>query len=98
MKIDDTRSWKNQVHDFISIIGTTFCAALAGIDSFSGISDFVEMHFSELSKYFDLSGGVPSHDTYQRFWNAISPLQFSDCFAEFVESLQKIYTEIISLD
>jgi predicted transposase YbfD/YdcC len=71
---------------------------LAGIDSFSGISDFVEMHFKELSKYFDLSGGVPSHDTYQRFWNAISPTQFRDCFMAFVASLQKIYSEIISVD
>ncbi|MDR2667139.1 MAG: transposase family protein [Holosporales bacterium] len=45
MNVDDPRSWKNQVHDFTSLIGTTFCAALAGIDGFSGISDFVEMHF-----------------------------------------------------
>jgi predicted transposase YbfD/YdcC len=98
LKIDDPRSWKNQVHDFISIIGTTFCAALAGIDSFSGIADFVEMHFEELSKYFDLSGGVPSHDTYQRFWDSISPAQFRDCFSEFVESLQKVCSDIISID
>jgi hypothetical protein len=62
LKIEDPRSWKNQDHDFTATIGTPFCAALAGIDSFSGISDFVEMHFTKLSKYFDLSGGIPSHD------------------------------------
>jgi hypothetical protein len=65
LSIDNPRSWKNQVHDFITIIGATFGAGLAGIDSFS---DFVKMHFAELSKYFDLSGGVPSHDTYPLHW------------------------------
>ncbi|MDR2667140.1 MAG: ISAs1 family transposase [Holosporales bacterium] len=41
---------------------------------------------------------MPSHDTYQRFWNAISPTQFRDSFAEFVECLQKVCSEIISVD
>jgi predicted transposase YbfD/YdcC len=97
-KVEDSRSWKNLEHDFIALIGTTFCAALSGIDSFLGISDFVEAHFSELSQHFDLSGGVPSHDTYQRFWNAISPTQFRESFIEFAESLKKVCGEIISID
>jgi hypothetical protein len=96
--MDDPRSWKNQTHNFITLIGTTFCAVLSGVDSFSGIADFVEMHFAELSQYFDLSGGIPSHGTYQRFWNAISPSQFRDHFVEFIESLKKVCSEIISLD
>jgi predicted transposase YbfD/YdcC len=96
--MDDPRSWKNQTHNFITLIGTTFCAVLSGVDSFSGIADFVEMHFAELSQYFDLSGGIPSHDTYQRFWNAISPSQFRDHFVEFIESLKKVCSEVISLD
>jgi predicted transposase YbfD/YdcC len=97
-KVEDPRSWKNQVHDFIAIIGTSFCAVLSGIDSFSGIEDYVEAHFSDLCQCFKLSGGVPSHDTYQRFWDLISPVQFSECFMEFVESLKKICSEVISID
>ncbi|MDR0640616.1 MAG: transposase family protein [Holosporales bacterium] len=57
-----------------TIVGITFCALLAGIASFSGIADFVE-----LSRHFDLSGGIPSHDTYQRFWSTISPKTFIEC-------------------
>jgi predicted transposase YbfD/YdcC len=56
------------------------------------------MHYDELSKYFDLSGGVPSHDTYQRLWGSISPTEFRASFMEFVESLKKIDSEIISID
>jgi predicted transposase YbfD/YdcC len=97
-KVEDPRSWKNQIHDFIAIIGTSFCAVLSGIDSFSGIEDYVEAHFDELSQSFKLSGGVPSHDTYQRFWDSISPIEFRECFMEFVESLQKVCSEILSID
>ena len=74
-KIDDPRSIRNQRHNFISLIGTTFLAALSGIDSFSGIQDFVEAHFEELQHLFDLSNGVPSHDTYQRLWDSIADLR-----------------------
>jgi predicted transposase YbfD/YdcC len=73
-------------------------ASLSGIDSFSGFEDFVEMHFEELSQHFDLSGGVPSHDTYRRLWNEISPTQFQSCFMEFVEFLKQSSSEIISID
>jgi predicted transposase YbfD/YdcC len=97
-KIDDPRSWKNQKHNFISLVGSTFCAVLSGIDSFLGISDFVEAHFQELSEHFDLSGGVPSCDTYRRFWNEISPSQFQESFQEFVESLQNVCSEVVSID
>jgi predicted transposase YbfD/YdcC len=96
--IDDPRSCRNQVHNFITLIGTSFCAVLSGIDSFSGIEDFVEIHYEELKEYFDLSGGVPSHDTYQRLWESISPTQFRESFLDFVDSLQKVCSEIVSID
>jgi predicted transposase YbfD/YdcC len=62
------------------------------------MEDFVEMHFEELSAHFDLRGGIPSHDTYQRLWDSISPVQFRESFLEFVESLREISSEIISID
>lgn len=66
LSIEDPRSERNKIHELVSLIGTSFYAVLSGIDSFSGIEDFVEIHFEELSKYFNLKGGVPSHDTYRR--------------------------------
>jgi predicted transposase YbfD/YdcC len=96
--IDDPRSLRNQHHPFITLVGTTLLAALSGIDSFSGIQDFVDMHLEELTQYFDFPGGVPSHDTYQRLWDALSPSQFVASFQDFTQSLEKITGEIVSLD
>ena len=96
--LEDPRSIRNQRHPLISLIGTTFLAALSGIDSFRGIQDFVEMHFERLTEYFELPNGPPSHDTYQRLWGALSPTEFENSFHEFTESLEKITGKIISID
>jgi len=97
-EIEDPRSLRNQRHPLITLIGTTFLAFLCGIDSFSGIQDFVEMRFEELSPYFDFPHGVPSHDTYQRLWDGIDPAQFKAAFQEFVQSLHKVDSKIINVD
>lgn len=96
--VEDPRSDRNQRHPFITLVGTTLCAGLAGIDSFSGISDFTEAHLEGLSKYFDFPCGCPSHDTYQRFWDAINPNAFFNAFHSFTQSLEKLASDIISID
>lgn len=97
-ELTDPRSLRNQKHPLEMLVGTSLLAALCGIDSFSGIQDFVEMHMDQLSNYFIFPHGLPSHDTYQRLWDALSPQQFKDCFSEFIDSLEKIKSDIISLD
>ncbi len=85
--IDDPRSQRNQKHPFLMIIGTTLLASLAGIDSFSGFAGFTEAHYEALEEYFEFPHGPPSHDTYQRFWDAINPSQFYQSFHLFTASL-----------
>ena len=96
--LEDPRSLRNQRHPLITLIGTSLLAALSGIDSFSGIQDFVDMHMEKLSTYFDFPHGLPSHDTYQRLWDALSPSQFQSCFYDFVSSLEKVASDVLSLD
>ena len=97
-EIKDPRSLRNQRHPFMTLIGTSFLAALSGIDSFSGIQDFVEMHMDGLQDFFDFPHGVASHDTYQRLWDSLSPTQFKACFLAFIASLDKISSDVISID
>ena len=60
--LEDPRSLPNQRHPLITLIGTSLLAALPGIDSFSGIQDFVDMRMDQLEKYFDFPHGLPSHN------------------------------------
>jgi len=97
-EVDDPRSTRNQKHPFITIIGTTLLAGLAGIDSFSGIADFTEAHLEDLKDYFDFPHGAPSHDTYRIVWDEINPQSFCDSFQEFTQKLVQMKSEIINID
>ena len=97
-KVSDPRSSRNQRYKFTTLIGTSLLSMLSGIDSFSGMHDYVECHFSDLEQYFDLSHGCPSHDTYQRFWNALDPTKFLDAFHLFTSTLSNLSSEIINVD
>lgn len=96
--LEDPRAMRNQRHPLVTLIGTSLLACLSGIDSFSGMQDYVDMHFESLSAHFDFPNGKPSHDTYQRLWDALSPQQFQACFSDFVESLKKVSSDVLSID
>ena len=96
--LQDPRSIRNQKHPFMTLIGTSLLASLAGIDSFSGFADFTESHFDALEKFFKFPCGTPSHDTYQRFWDALNPLEFYQSFSEFTKSLATITSTYINVD
>ena len=96
--VSDPRSVRNQKHPFITLIGTTLLASLAGIDSFSGFADFTEAHFEVLKEYFDFPNGSPSHDTYQRFWDAINPGEFYRSFRELTGFLAILSGNLINVD
>jgi len=96
--LEDPRSYRNQKHPVMTIIGTSLLSVLSGIDSFSGMQDFTEAHLEALKDYFDFPNGFPSHDTYQRFWDSLCVEQFQACFSDFVESLSKVTSDVISLD
>lgn len=96
--IVDHRSLRNQKHPFTSLLGISLLGALAGIDSFSGLGDYAEMHFEPLSEVFDLPNGPPSHDTFQRLFDAIEPEQFHDSFFTFTQQLNTVLSGVIAID
>lgn len=97
-QVNDPRSIRNQRYNFITLIGTSLLAMLSGVDSFSGMQDYTECHKLEIQKYFNLQNGVPSHDTYQRFWDNVNPREFLNSFQIFTEALSKFTSDIINID
>lgn len=96
--LEDPRSSRNQKHPFLSLVGIGLLSTLAGHDSFSGMADFGECHYSQLKRLFDLPNGIPSHDTFQRFFDALDPAGFLDCFMLFTEHLASSVKGLTVLD
>lgn len=96
--VKDRRSIRNQKHPFTSLLGISLLGSLAGIDSFSGLGDYAEMHYESLSEVFELPYGAPSHDTFQRLFDALEPSEFHDCFFKFTQQLSHILEGVIAVD
>jgi predicted transposase YbfD/YdcC len=63
------------------IVTIALCAVLSGATSWDTIASFGQRKLEWLrSLGLKLSNGVPSHDTFNRLFAAISPLAFQDCF------------------
>lgn len=96
--IEDKRSLRNQRHPFLSLLGISLLGALSGIDSFSGLGDFSEAHEENLKRLFSLPHGAPSHDTFQRLFDAIKPDEFLLRFSLFTQALASAVEGIIAID
>lgn len=97
-KIEDPRIALNKKHPLMSVLFIVLCSCLAGIDNWVGMEDYCRMNFDFFRKYFDLSGGVPSHDTIARVMRLIVPEHFLECFCEFTELLSKRLRGVVAID
>ena len=52
-----------------------------------------------LRSFLALAKGIPSHDTFRRVFAMLDPVQFSECFRNWTQSLRKtIGAEIVAID
>ena len=76
----------------------TIVASLCGIKSWEQISAFGKEREQELSELFEFTNGVPSHDTLERVFSLINPIDFHACFMAWSKSLNKLPKSLISID
>ena len=97
--IKDPRRNCGKKHELTKIFCLSICAILGGCDSWVEVELYGKEKFSWLSKFLDLSGGVPSHDTFGRVFSIIDPGEFEKCFNSWVSSLREsINREVVSID
>jgi predicted transposase YbfD/YdcC len=62
-------------------------AVLCGANDWNEIEDFGHAQLSWLKKFGSFENGVPSHDTINRVFSAIDPIEFSLVFSEWISKL-----------
>ena len=92
-KLKDPRVDRTRKHLFLDIIG------LAGAQCYTEIEDFCCHHQEWLKNYFELPGGIPSHDTFSRVFSAICPSAFQESFFIWLKEVIQIFPEnVIAID
>lgn len=96
--VEDPRIERTKAHNLLDMIVITVCAVICGADDWVGVAEFGKSKQAWLKQLLGLPNGIPSHDTFGRVFARIDPEQFQRSFLQWVQSIQQVRTDLISID
>jgi predicted transposase YbfD/YdcC len=98
-QIDDPRVNRRRRHKLLDILFIALCATICGADDFLAIEVWGRARRDWLQQYLELPNGIPSHDTFNRVFQALDPQQFLQCFRQWVQPLcESLGVKLIAVD
>lgn len=96
--LPDPRNSRNQIYSLFDIITVTVLAVLCGADDWVEVSFWGEANESWLQERGLCVDGIPSHDTFSRFFRFVDPEAFERCFINWTQRIAKVVGGVIALD
>lgn len=98
-EMKDPRVERTKHHSLNDIVFIAIASVLSGAESWNEIEAYGKMKEGWLRTILELPYGIPSHDTFNRFFSALDPDEFEGCFLEWVKSISgSTKGEVISID
>jgi len=95
----DPRVERTKRHLMDDILFISIAAVLSGVESWDEMEEYGKKKQPWFETFLSLPNGIPSHDTFNRFYAALDPNEFEDRFLKWVKSLcESTEGEIISID
>ena len=88
----------NRLYSAHEILLTSICALICGAESWLDLVVFGNEKLDFLKEYLSFAHGVPSRNTFCRFFAGLKPEQFKTCFIEWINSLSLLKNEVITID
>ena len=86
-------------HQLRDILFIAVAATIGNADSWTQVEAFAETHEEWLRQYLELPNGIPSHDTYERVFDRIDPVQFAKAFIAWTDAIaDKSGQAIVAID
>jgi predicted transposase YbfD/YdcC len=97
--LTDPRVDRTKAHDLIDVLIIAVCCLLCAGESFNDMEDFGKAKEDWFKSFLKLRNGIPSHDTFNRVFQALDPKKFLECFLNWTQSLrQAVAQEVVALD
>ena len=90
LDLQDPRVERTRRHPLINIVFMAVCGVLSGANSIAGIHEFAIDRRGWLSRYLDLSHGIPSEDTLGRVLARLDPGVFEKCLLSWIQTVQEL--------
>ena len=86
-------------YPLINIVTIALCAVIAGADDFVTIATRGRQKRAWLSRFLDMTSGIPSHDRFNAVFKAIKPAEFERCLLSWVTSLHQVTAgQLVAID
>lgn len=97
--LEDPRIERTKRHSMTDILVLSICGFVCGIDTWVDLEEFAEIREDWFRTFLELPNGIPSHDTFGRFFAALDPEAFSRCFSTWMQSVaQTTEGEVVAID
>ena len=97
-QLEDPRLDRKKLHSLHDIIAITICAVIAGADGWAEIALFGRSKEDWLRTFLKLPNGIPSHDTFGRFFSLLDPVAFQQCFINWVQAVHESVQGVVAID
>jgi predicted transposase YbfD/YdcC len=97
-ELSDPRSSRNRLYSMDEILLTTICACICGADGWQDIEDYGNAQIDFLRTLLPYKNGIPSDDTFRRFFRALDPSEFQKLFCEWMLRFQNQTGAVIAID
>ncbi len=97
-ELEDPRLDRKKRHSLHDIIAITVCAVIAGADGWTDVEAFGQAQLTWLRAFLKLPNGIPSHDTFGRFFRLLDPVAFQTCFIRWVQALHETVQGVVAID
>lgn len=98
-EMKDPRVERTRHHLLEDIVFISIASVLCGADSWNDMEEYGVIKKPWLETILELPHGIPSHDTFNRFFSALDPEEFERCFMAWVQSIcTRTDGEVVSID
>jgi predicted transposase YbfD/YdcC len=87
------------LYPLINVVTIAICGVLCGCDDFVSIAAFGRSRRDWLSKFLDLSAGIPSHDRFNAIFRRLNVVEFQECLLDLIMGLHEVTEgQVIAVD
>ena len=97
--LPDPRIDRQKRHNLIDITTITICAVICGAEAWTHIEEFGKAKEDWFRTFLELPNGIPSHDTFGRFFSLLDPQAFQETFLQWVQSVNDVFKgQVVAID